>query len=218
MRVFSLIVLIVLFAIVIAPAVPPAAGTATEKQLETKIESATIYSGIAQVTRTGRIDIKKGIYRVICKDLPSGFEESSLQVEGEGTARATILGVDIVELPGEVSETPKYKELKKRLETLEIARDSLQITLLSFNKRQEFITSLGSQPFKERKDQEPLDIFRVQDWKTLMDFLETDPGRSRYLPSPSRGEENTRRDQLDQGGAQFDAGENSMEKTHRHRM
>jgi uncharacterized protein (TIGR02231 family) len=172
MRAFSLIVLIVLFAIVIAPTAPPAAETAAEEQMETKIASATIYSGIAQVTRTGRIDVKKGIYRIVCEDLPAGFNESSLQVEGAGTARAAILGVDIIELPGEVSETPKYKELKERLESLEAGRDSLQITLQSLHKRREFITSLGSYPFQEQKEKEPLDIFRVQDWKNLMDFLE----------------------------------------------
>ena len=172
MRAYPLIALIVFFAIFAASAAPPAAETAKEKQIETSIESATVYSGIAQVTRTGRIDVTQGIIRITCEDLPAGFNESSLQVEGSGTARATVLGVDIVELPGEVSETPKYKELKDRLESLEIERDSLQITLQSLNKRQEFITHLGSQPFKERKDQEQPDIFRVQDWKNLMDFLD----------------------------------------------
>jgi hypothetical protein len=136
MRAFPLITLIALSAIVTSFAVQPAAETAADKKLSTRIESTTIYNGIAQVTRTGRIEVKNGICRIICEDLPDGFEESSLQVEGEGTARATILGVDIVELPGEVSETPKYKELKSRFESLEVARDSLQIILLSFGKRQ----------------------------------------------------------------------------------
>ncbi len=172
MRYCSMVTLIILFIIAVIGGAGRAAESAAEKELSTRIESATIYSGIAQVTRAGRIELKKGLHRITCRNLPAGFKESSLQVEGFGTARATILGVDIVELPGEVSETPKYKELKERLESLEAVRDSLQITYQSLSKRQEFITNMGSEPFRERKEQERPDIFRVQDWKNLMDFLD----------------------------------------------
>jgi uncharacterized protein (TIGR02231 family) len=148
------------------------AGAGKEAVLETKISSATLYWGLAHVTRTGRVEVKPGSYSIVCDDLPMGFTESSLQVSGSGTARASILGVDIIERPGEVTETPRYKELKERLENLTAKKDSISILLASLGNRQEFIANLGSYPFRERKEEEKLDIFRVQDWKTLIDFLD----------------------------------------------
>jgi uncharacterized protein (TIGR02231 family) len=148
------------------------AGAAKEAVLDTKIASATLYWGLAHVTRTGRVEVKPGSYRITCDDLPMGFTESSLQVSGAGTARASIIGVDIIERPGEVTETPRYKELKERLENLTAQKDSIGILLASLGSRQEFIANLGSYPFRERKEEEKLDIFRVQDWKSLIDFLD----------------------------------------------
>ena len=151
----------------------PSTAADTELTLETKIASATVYWGLAQVTRSGRVEVKPGMYRIICDDLPKGFTESSLQVSGLGTAKATVLGVDIVQRRGEVTETPRYKELKDRLDLLNAKKDSLDITLASLHELKAFISNLGSYPFRNQAaEEEKLDIFRVTDWKTLIDFLE----------------------------------------------
>jgi len=151
----------------------PSAAADTELILNTRIASATVYWGLAHVTRSGRVEVKPGMYRIVCDDLPKGFNESSLQVSGLGTAEATVLGVDIVQLRGEVTETPRYKELEERLELLTAQRDSLRITLASLQERKNFITNLGSYTFRNQpEEKEKLDIFRVTDWKTLIDFLE----------------------------------------------
>ena len=172
-RIPTLILLTIL--LLFAALAPSTASAAAEKELtlETKVATATVYWGLAQVTRSGRLEVQPGLYRIICNDLPKGFQESSLQVSGLGTAKATIIGVDIVELAGEVAETPKYRELEERLELLTARRDSLRITLSSLQERKSFISNLASYPFRDRSDEEdPLDIFRVADWKTLIDFLE----------------------------------------------
>ena len=166
---------IISVALFLSAAIPLTSSPAKEMEitLETKIASATLYSGLAHVTRSGRIEVKPGMYRIICDDLPKGFTESSLQVSGRGTAKATVLGVDIVQLRGEVTETPRYRELEERLELLTAQRDSLGITLSSLQERKAFIANLGSYPFRNQpEEKEKLDIFRVADWKTLIDFLE----------------------------------------------
>jgi uncharacterized protein (TIGR02231 family) len=144
-----------------------------ELTLETRIASATVYWGLAHVTRSGRVEVKPGMYRIICDDLPKAFTESSLQVSGLGTAKATVLGVDITQRRGEMTETPRYKELKERLDLLTARKDSLDITLASLQDRKAFISNLGSYPFRNQpEEKEKLDIFRVTDWKALIDFLE----------------------------------------------
>ena len=166
----TLLLIIFLFTAVSAT---PSTTAETELALKTEITSATVYWGLAHVTRSGRVEVKPGMYRIVCDDLPKGFQESSLQVSGLGTAKATVLGVDIVQLRGEVTETPRYKELEKRLELLTAQRDSLGITLSSLQERKNFISNLGSYPFRNQpEEKEKLDIFRVADWKTLIDFLE----------------------------------------------
>lgn len=151
----------------------PATAAETELPLKTRIASATVYWGLAHVTRSGRVEVKPGMYRILCDDLPKAFTESSLQVSGLGTATATVLGVDILQMRGEVTETPRYKELEERLELLTVQRDSLGITLASLQDRKAFIANLGSYPFRNQpEEKEKLDIFRVADWKTLIDFLE----------------------------------------------
>jgi uncharacterized protein (TIGR02231 family) len=171
LSVFTAALLFVPVTLQVSP-VPGRAAAVKEAVLDTKIASATIYWGLAHVTRSGRIEVKPGPYSIVCNDLPMGFTESSLQVSGAGTARASILGVDIIERPGEVTETPRYTELKERLEHLTAQKDSIDILLASLGKRQEFIGNLGSYPFRERKEEDKLDIFRVQDWKNLIDFLD----------------------------------------------
>ncbi len=166
---------IISVALFLSAAIPLTSSPAKEMELtlETKIASATVYFGLAHVTRSGRVEVKPGMYRIICDDLPKGFNESSLQVSGLGTAKATVLGVDIVQLKGEVTETPRYRELEERLELLTARRDSLGITLASLQERKAFISNLGSYPFRNQpEEKEKLDIFRVADWKTLLDFLE----------------------------------------------
>ena len=146
----------------------------TEITLKTEIVSATVYSKQAQVTRRGTIDIGKGSHRLVCDDLPNGFVESSLQIEGGGTAAATIIGVDFVKRLGGATESPRYDVLKDELAALTAQSDSLGILLDSARKRIEFITSLGALPLREMNEKLAGEIFRVDDWRALMNFLEVE--------------------------------------------
>lgn len=145
-----------------------------EIALETKIVSATVYSNEVQVTRRGKTEARPGLCRLYCDDLPPGFSESSLQVEGRGGAAAAILGIDIVRLRENPAETPKYKELKAKLELLIAEKDSLEIGVNSLKKRLEFLGDLAKLPMAKWSEEISGDIFRVQDWKNLADFLESD--------------------------------------------
>jgi uncharacterized protein (TIGR02231 family) len=145
-----------------------------ETELTTSIVSATIYAKEAQLTRRGTVEVATGLYRFVCKDLPRGFAESSLQVEGTGSARAVILGIDLERRRGDISDNPRYRELKARLDELSARRDSLNIGLTSLEKRSAFLAALDKLPFKEQKTEEPVDFFRVGDWKSLLDFLQSD--------------------------------------------
>jgi uncharacterized protein (TIGR02231 family) len=152
---------------------PIPAGAADEKDLTlaTKIVSATIYADRAQVTRTGSIALSAGLHTLVCDDLPRGFAEPSLQVEGRGTAQARIMGVDVVKVRGLAADSPRYKELKAKLEKLTAARDTLQIELASLNGSAQFLDSYAKFPFEKGEAKLTTEIFRVQDWKNVIEFI-----------------------------------------------
>jgi len=142
-----------------------------ESALKTSIVTATIYPDRAQVTRSGRIEVKPGLYKLMCDDLPQGFDESSLQVEGRGTAQARIMGVDIVKVRGRVAESPRYKELKEKLEKLTGKRDTLQIELSALSGSVAYLDNFAKFPFEKADTKLTTEIFRVQDWKNVLDFI-----------------------------------------------
>jgi uncharacterized protein (TIGR02231 family) len=155
---------------------PAGAGSKDEQEitLKTNIATATIYPDRAQVTRSGKTEVKPGLYKLICDDLPQGFDESSLQVEGRGTAQVRIMGVDIVKMRGLVAESPRYKELKEKLEKLTGKRDTLQIELNAMNSSVTYLDNFAKYPFEKADAKLTTEIFRVQDWKNVLDFISTE--------------------------------------------
>ncbi len=155
-----------------AAAVSPAAS-AEESQiaLKTAIASATVYADRAQVTRSGRVELRPGPWKLVCDDLPQGFDEMSLQVAGAGTAETRIMGVDIVTLRGLIADSPRYKELKAELERLSGKRDTLRIELGSYQSSLAYLDDLAKFPFEKGSSKLAVEIFRVQDWKNVVEFL-----------------------------------------------
>jgi uncharacterized protein (TIGR02231 family) len=149
-----------------------------EIALKTKITAVTVYGDRAQVTRSGRIDLKTGTFKIVCDDLPQGFDEASLQLEGKGTAAANILGVDVVRVQGQLADSPRYKELQSRLEKLTARRDSIQIEIGSVSGSIEFLSDYAKYPFTEKEAKAAPDAFRTQDFKTLMDYIASERAKT----------------------------------------
>jgi uncharacterized protein (TIGR02231 family) len=149
------------------------AGASGEKEikLDTKIATATIYADRAQVTRRGSVELPAGLAKLICDDLPRAFSESSLQVEGKGTAQTRIMGVDVIKVRGLAADSPRYKELKDKLDKLTAKRDTLQIELGSLTSSLEFLDNFAKFPFEKGSTKLATEIFRVQDWKNVLEFI-----------------------------------------------
>ncbi len=152
------------------------AGAAGEKEipLETRIATATVYSDRAQVTRSGKVELAAGLYKLVCGDLPRSFDEASLQVEGKGTARARIMGIDVVKVQGLAAESPRYKDLKGKIERLAAKRDTLRIELSSLASSTQFLDSYAKFPFEKGSAKLATEIFRVQDWKSVIEFIRSE--------------------------------------------
>ncbi len=126
------------------------------------------------MTRSGKVELAAGLYKLVCGDLPRTFDESSLQVEGKGTARARIMGIDVVKVQGLAADSPRYKELKGKLEGLTARRDSLQLEQGALMSSAEFLDSYAKFPFEKGSAKLATEIFRVQDWKSVIAFIHSE--------------------------------------------
>jgi len=151
------------------------AGKPKEAQLKTEVISATVYKGQSQVKRSGKIQLKSGQVRIFCDDLPHSFDAASLQVEGHGSAKVSIVGTDVIRVQEDPAETPKHTELVNKLETLETRKDSIGIEINALQIRLQFVEQLGRLPMQQNQVEEfPSEIFQVDGWKALMDFLQSE--------------------------------------------
>ncbi len=167
------IVLLVCLAIATASASNAAQpGESRDVTLKTKIIDATIYSAKAHVTRRAEVEVKDGAYRFICEDLPEGFIESSLQVEGAGTATVRIVGIDLERREKSAVTSPRFDDLNEKLRGLKQRYANLEIEREALSGRKEIMSSIGRFSLEKAQDQLARETFSVQDWKVLLDFFE----------------------------------------------
>lgn len=145
---------------------------AKEIELKTKIASATIYSREAQVLRRGEVGVEPGHYRIVCEDLPKKFIESSLLVEGRGSARARIIGIDLSRREKAAVSPERFEELKAQLNELNREYHRLDIELESVTDRKELLGTIKNFSISKAQDELARETFLVKDWKSLLDFYE----------------------------------------------
>ncbi len=173
-RIVSFVIaVLLLFTAVAAP--DAFAAEQKEVELKTAITSATVYRGQSQVMRSGTLSLKSGKVRIFCDDLPFRFDASSLQVEGHGSAKVTIVGTDVIRMQEDLAESPRFIELMEKLEALETRRDSIGIEINALQVRLQFVEQLGRLPMQQNQTEEfPSEVFQVEGWKALMDFLQNE--------------------------------------------
>lgn len=167
---------VLVLSVIVAAAAPGVfAGKPKEAQLKTEVISATIYKGQSQVKRSGTLPLKSGQVRILCDDLPFSFDITSLQVEGRGSAKVSIVGTDVIRMQEDPAESPRFAELMKKLEALVTRRDSIGIEINALQVRLQFVEQLGRLPMQQNPTEEyPAEIFQVEGWKALMDFLQAE--------------------------------------------
>ncbi len=146
--------------------------TGDDVSLETKIASATVYSHQAQIVRRGTVNLDAGSSRILCSDLPEGFVETSLIVEGRGSADAQIVGIDFERREDDYEGTPRYKELSDELETLHAERADLIIQRDAIKRREAMTRSVSDLSVSNGREQLAAGTFSMQEWRELLAFIE----------------------------------------------
>ena len=161
-----------LFAILTLCGLTSTVNAAEELPLETEIISATIYSEQAQVVRRGEIELGRGSFKLVCRDLPKKLIETSLRVEGTGLSEARIVGIELRRTQKSLAESPRHEELSNELKTLLAEREDLQIRRRAIQQRQGLTTSIRDFSADRARDQLADGTFEAGEWQTLLGFFE----------------------------------------------
>lgn len=93
-------------------------------EVESKIDSVTVFNDRALVIRKGEVSVSAGEHELVFSDLPIAILDNSLRAEGGGTAKAVITGLCIDKIFLEEPGLERIKELKEEIEAI---KDEIKI-------------------------------------------------------------------------------------------
>lgn len=125
---FSVLALVSLFPLLAA------AGEIPRMTVSPRITSVTVYPDRAMTRRTATVELKQGNYLLVISSLPVLMQDDSIRVDGQGSAVATITGMEIRR--SFLDETPE-----KRARELEEEINKLQRILAGLDARKGGLTA-----------------------------------------------------------------------------
>ncbi|MEZ0260734.1 MAG: mucoidy inhibitor MuiA family protein [Alphaproteobacteria bacterium] len=152
----------------------PSLAMADEFKAESKIVSATVYTGRAKVTRVAEIDLPAGAHTVVFTGLPAILLPDSLRAEGSARADVKFGAVAHKQIMSSQLTSARENELNAELEKLQD-----QVTLLNSEKnaltaQRTFIQALGTQA-NLRSDEEIAELnLKPDQWSAAGQTIRND--------------------------------------------
>lgn len=123
----------------------PSLATAVELQRITataRIAAVTVYPDRALTVRTAAFNLKPGNYLVSFENLPPLLQDDSVRVEGKGSARVTIAGLEVKRVFLEESGEQRVKALDEEIRALELRSLTLDAKKAGFTAQLAFLDSI----------------------------------------------------------------------------
>jgi uncharacterized protein (TIGR02231 family) len=151
-----------LLPIILISLVSASAAGAAEIEARSRIDSVTVYTDGATVTRVIRIDLPAGDTTLVASDFPPGLDPSSLRVEGESGARVVIGSIDA--RPPKAVPPVVAPELERKIEAARDQRTALEDKIAAETARKRFAERFGNDAplgLGEKADARPLSEWRA---------------------------------------------------------
>jgi uncharacterized protein (TIGR02231 family) len=133
------------------------AAWAAEIAAVSKIDAVTVYPDAAIISRIAQADLPPGESTLVFKNLPLALDPASLRVEGEGSAKITIGGVDAEVAPADIGAPDNSIDAK--LQSLRAEREGWQSTVDALSAKRAMIMRFSqSGPEKLSPEAKPLDV------------------------------------------------------------
>ncbi|MBW2258282.1 MAG: mucoidy inhibitor MuiA family protein, partial [Deltaproteobacteria bacterium] len=125
---------------------------ADDLEVESTIEAVTLYQDRARVTREVTVTVDAGRTDLVFDGLPLGLIAESLAAEGEGTAGATLLGIDTRPQRGTEDRDERIRALKAERRDLEDQITDLRDVVQRVRAEMAFVTSVKPVAPSELRD------------------------------------------------------------------
>ncbi|HET9595718.1 MAG TPA: DUF4139 domain-containing protein [Anaeromyxobacteraceae bacterium] len=153
-------------------AFPPPARAAPGREVASHVDAVTVHRTSARVTRLAEAEVSEGEARLVLAGLPDGLDDDSLRVEGKGSARVRLLGVEVERVTGERAAAAEARAAEERLEALAEEDRALEDRLRVAQARQKFVEGLRSTYSEERARNLAVRPVSAREWAELTSFVE----------------------------------------------
>lgn len=117
---------------------------AEELHATTTVSAATIFADRALVSRTGQVKLPAGAHTIIVENMPAGFDESSLRVEGSGLSAVKIGAVEVKHIYLAELAQQAERERAKALQAKQDEKAMVEADIEALKIRQSFIEKVAA--------------------------------------------------------------------------
>ncbi|MHC4446836.1 MAG: mucoidy inhibitor MuiA family protein [Planctomycetota bacterium] len=125
--------------------------TATPLPVEAAIESVTVYSGRASVSRTARLNLEPGLYDLQFGGLPESIQPDSIHARASGPMK--IIGLDYEPKVVATAPSQQVAELDEQIESLQVALQEVADLREALKTQEEFIKALSIRATTDASEQ-----------------------------------------------------------------
>lgn len=111
-------------------------------EANSKISAATVYPGSARITRTSQMELTTGTHSIVYEGIIPVFDENSLTVSGQGTAKVKILGAYLKQEYLKEAADQRVKELQSQIQDVSDKLVTEQSNDQVITDQKEFLNSL----------------------------------------------------------------------------
>jgi len=133
-----------IFSVLALLLIPNNSFSADIKQIAapSRITAVTVYADRALTTRSATLPLKPGSYLIAFKSLPVLIQDDSIRVEGKGSAKATIVGLEVKRVFLEQSDEKRVKEIDEEIRGLERLLGTLDSKKTGLSAQKLFLESI----------------------------------------------------------------------------
>ncbi|MCK5296993.1 MAG: mucoidy inhibitor MuiA family protein [Alphaproteobacteria bacterium] len=132
---------IIFFFSVIVAFLCPCSANAKDITASSKIDTVTVFSNMALVARTAKLEIPSGNHKIVFNNLPAKLDKNSLRVKGNGSV---IIGsIESRKVSSKELVQEKERELNKLITDLHDKNRTIQMENQSLHTQKKFIENIG---------------------------------------------------------------------------
>lgn len=152
----------------------PAAGSAADLPVSSRVDAVTIFPQGAEVSRVAKVKLEKGLHTVVLSDVPADAVPNSIRVEGLATGKLEIGSVDSRRLMVPSTDVAIAASERRRIEDeIQILRDQRTTAEAQFSAAQtqkDLISNLSQLPTRPAPSQ---GAERGEDWSQILTTIAT---------------------------------------------